>query len=348
MSEKQFTIAVDAMGGDFAPEEIVAGALMARDKYENIKIQLFGQTEKVKPLVTNDQRIEIIEAPEVIEMGEEPVKAIRRKKESSLVLAANAVKEGTADALFSAGNTGALLAASIFIVGRIPGVKRPALLTVLPSIKNPKRPWVLMDVGANAESKPTYLYQFGILADFYSRKMVGVEKPEVKLLNNGAEEDKGDQVHIAAHQLLKNSDLNFQGNIEARELLDGSADVVVADGFSGNAALKSIEGTALNIFGALSDTIKNGGLRTKLGGLLVKPALKKFASVLDYNNAGGAVILGVNAPVVKTHGSAKRLAVSNTIGQIREMLETNIVGEVKAYVENNDATFNPPVGENEE
>ena len=348
MSKNEFTIAIDAMGGDYAPEEIIKGLLLARKEFPELNFNVYGRIEKIQPLLPDDdEQIKVFDAQQVIEMGDEPVKAMRQKKQSSMVLAAESVKEGQSDALFSAGNTGALLASAIFIVGRIKGVARPALLTVLPSVKNPKRNWILMDVGANAESKSHYLYQFAILADFYARKMMKLKKPEVKLLNNGLEEDKGDQVHIQAHQLLKNSKLNFTGNIEARELLSGDTDIVVSDGFTGNAALKTIEGTALSIFGGLSGAIKAGGLRAKIGGYLVRPSLRKFAKILDYNNAGGAVILGVNAPVVKTHGSAKAQAVKNTIGQLKDMLETNIVNDVKKYVDKNEKSFAIKLGEDE-
>ncbi|MDR2661068.1 MAG: phosphate acyltransferase PlsX [Lactobacillaceae bacterium] len=347
MTKNKFTIAIDAMGGDFAPKEIVKGTIAAAKKFPELNFKLYGQSEKVIEFLTDDlSNIEVIDAREIIEMGEEPVKAMRTKKDSSLVRAATDVKNGNADALFSAGNTGALLSSAIFIIGRIKGVLRPALLTTLPSVKQPDKQWVLMDVGANAESKSIYLYQFGILANFYAEKILKYKKPIVKLLNNGSEEDKGDQVHKEAYQLLKKSLLNFQGNIEARELLEGQADIVVADGFSGNAALKATEGTALAIFSSLSRVIKNGNFKTKIGGLLLKPALKEFAKVLDYNNAGGAVILGVNAPVVKTHGSAKSIAVTNTIAQLKEMLDTNLVKDVTKYVEKHEEEFNVKVEDN--
>ncbi|MFT8752339.1 MAG: phosphate acyltransferase PlsX [Oenococcus oeni] len=340
--DKTYTIAIDAMGGDNAPEEIVKGALLARDKYKNLHLNLYGDKGKILELIgeTKQDRIKIINTTEMIEMGEEPVKAVRKKKDSSMVVAANAVKNGSADALFSAGNTGALLASGIFIVGRISGIERPGLLTVLPSVDDPKRQWVFMDVGANAEVKPSYLYQFAVLGNFYATHVLKKPNPEVKLLNNGTEEDKGDKIHIQAYQLLKNGkQLNFTGNIESRELLNGHADVVVADGFSGNAALKAIEGTALTMFAGLRKILVNGSLKTKIGAALVKPALKEFSSVLDYNNAGGAVIAGVKAPVVKTHGSAKAKTVSNTIGQIKIMLESNLVPDITKYVDENKDQF---------
>ncbi|KGO32010.1 phosphate acyltransferase PlsX [Oenococcus alcoholitolerans] len=340
--EKEYTIAIDAMGGDYAPKEIVEGVLLARERYENINFNLYGNKGQILAIIgdRDQNRIKIINTTEIIEMGEEPVKAVRSKKDSSLVAAADAVKNGEADALFSAGNTGALLASGIFIVGRIKGIQRPALLTVLPSVADEKRSWVFMDAGANAEVKPSYLYQFAVIGNFYAKNVLKRKDPEIKLLNNGEEEDKGDRIHIEAHQLLKNSKhLNFTGNIESRYLLEGNADVVVADGFSGNAALKAIEGTALSMFSGLRKVLTDSGLTTKIGAALVKPALKKFAAVLDYNQAGGAVIAGVKAPVVKTHGSAKAPAVANTIGQIKTILEKDFVGNITNYIQQNPDEF---------
>ncbi|TYC47385.1 phosphate acyltransferase PlsX [Leuconostoc litchii] len=326
-------IAIDAMGGDFAPLEIVKGVEIARDRYEDIEFLLFGTSEKVKPLVKDWTRIQLISTTEVIEMGDEPVKAMRKKKDSSMVRAANAVKSGEADALFSAGNTGALLSSAIFLVGRIKGVDRPALATALPSFDGQNDQFVFMDLGANAESKPAHLYQYGILGSFYASHVLGINNARVRLLNNGAEEDKGDEIHKVAHQLMKNSkSFNFIGNIEARELLEGTADVVVADGFSGNAALKATEGTALMMLKQIKHAILQTGLRGKMGGLLLKPAFKDIQRKLDYNEAGGAVILGVNAPVVKTHGSAKANAVANTMGQIKKMIEKNLIPDIQSYI----------------
>ena len=327
-------IAVDAMGGDFAPLEIVKGIEIARDRYDDIDFQLYGTASEVKPLVTNWERIELIPTTEVIEMGDEPVKAMRRKKDSSMVRAALAVKEGHADALFSAGNTGALLSSAIFLVGRIKGVDRPALATALPSFEGEHDQFVFMDLGANADSKPAHLYQYGILGSFYASHVLGIQSPTVRLLNNGAEEDKGDEVHKVAHQLMKNApSFNFLGNIEARELLEGTADVVVADGFSGNAALKATEGTALMMLKQIKAAIMDSGTRGKMGGALLKPAFKSIQKKLDYNEAGGAVILGVKAPVVKMHGSAKATAVANTMGQIKTMIDQHLVSDIQNYID---------------
>lgn len=326
-------IAVDAMGGDYAPLEIVKGVEQARNQFADIEFELFGDEAKIVAALEDSTRINIHHTEEMIEMGEEPVRAIRRKKNSSMVLAANAVKNGEADAFFSAGNTGAILAAGIFIIGRIKGIDRPALATVLPSVTGPHDSFVMMDMGANAESKATHLYQYGFLGDFYAEKVLGFENPRVGLLNLGTEEDKGDEVHKEAWQLLnKATKLNYIGNVEARELLNGAADVVVTDGSNGNTALKAIEGTALTIINLLKESIMGGGVKAKLGGLLIKDSLRGMRDKMDYTKAGGAVLLGVNAPVVKTHGSSKAQEVTNTFAQIHTMVQNGLVPAIQEYV----------------
>lgn len=329
-------IAVDAMGGDFAPEEIVKGVEAARDRYDDLTFLLFGTENQVKPLIQNMDRLTLIGTTEEIEMGEEPVKAMKNKPNSSLVRAAQAVKDRQADAFFSAGNTGAILAASIFIIGRIRGVERPALASAFPCFGGGHDEFVFMDLGANAENKPSHLYQYGILGSFYAESVMGIKNPRVRLLNNGGEEDKGDEVHKAAHQLMKDTDaFNFLGNVESREIMDGTADVVVADGFSGNATLKAIEGTALTMMDQLKQSIKGSGIRGMLGALLLKPALRSLKHKLDFNENGGAVVLGVKAPVVKTHGSAKANAVANSMGQIKRMVQENLVGKTTDFIKEN-------------
>ncbi|MCM0583071.1 phosphate acyltransferase PlsX [Weissella diestrammenae] len=331
-----FKIAVDAMGGDNAPEAIVQGIEIARDSLPNVEFLLYGQTDKVLPLIQDDTRISVMQADDVIAMADEPVKSVRSRKQSSLVLAANAVKSGQADALFSAGNTGALLAAGIFLVGRIKGISRPALMTVLPAMAGDHDSFVMMDVGANAENRATHLYEYGILGSFYAKEILGYSTPRVGLLNNGGEEDKGDAVHKEAHQLLKSGSaagfINFIGNVESREILQGPADVVVADGFSGNATLKAIEGTALSLMKMIKQTIMNAGVIGKLGGAMLKPALKQVAGRLDPEQYGGAVVLGVKAPVVKTHGASGPEAVAGTMRQINTMLETQLIEKVETFV----------------
>ncbi len=328
-------IAVDAMGGDHAPQVIVKGIEAARDAHPDLDFILFGDPAKVKPLLQNAERITIEATSEEIEMGEEPVRAIRKKKDSSLVRAAQAVKEGTADAFFSAGNTGAILAAGLFIVGRIKGIDRPGLTSVLPvALPNPAGAtrFVYLDSGANAESKEKNLLQFAQLGRFYASQVLGVKNPRVALLNNGGEEDKGDSFHKAVHQELKAAgDLNFIGNIEASELLHGKADVVVSDGWTANAALKATEGTAKVMLKLIKNGIMEGGLRAKLGYLFLKPVFKKIAKLMTPANYGGAVLLGLKAPVVKAHGAADEKAVVATIDQIHQMLTSGVVQQTGAY-----------------
>ena len=326
------TIAIDAMGGENAPKAIIDAVLKVKPKLKNTKFVLFGDEEKINQLIPADQkdRIDIVATSEVIVDSDEPVKAIRRKKNSSMVVAANYVKAGKADALFSLGNTGALLACGIFIIGRIKGVERPALMPTLPSAKS-EDGFNIIDVGANAQSKAEYLVQWAQMADFYARKIRNIDNPTVGLLNNGAENDKGDPLHQEAYQLLKKTDLNFIGNVEGNDLMEGKADVVVTDGFTGNATLKAIEGTASVILRLLKDSLLNNGLRPKVGALLAKPGLTALKKRFDTARHGGAVLLGVNAPVVKTHGRSDVRPIYYTLLQIDRMLNQDLVGEYKKY-----------------
>ena len=326
------TIAIDAMGGENAPKAIVDAVLKAKPKLKDTKFVLFGDEEKINKLIPTEQkdRIDVIATSEVIVDSDEPVKAIRRKKDSSMVVAANYVKSGKADALFSLGNTGALLACGIFIIGRIKGVERPALMPTLPSAKS-EDGFNIIDVGANAQSKPEYLVQWAQMANFYAQKIRNIKNPTVALLNNGAEDDKGDPLHQEAYKLLKATDLNFIGNAEGNDLMEGKADVIVTDGFTGNATLKAIEGTASVILRLLKDSLLNNGLRAKVGALLAKPGLTALKKRFDTARYGGAVLLGVNAPVVKTHGRSNIRPIYYTLLQIDKMLSQDLVGEYKKY-----------------
>lgn len=321
-------IAVDAMGGDNAPQAIVEGVMLAQKEFPDIEFQLYGKEAEIKKYVTNDQNIKIIHTDEKIASDDEPVKAIRRKKQASMVLAAQAVKNGEADAIFSAGNTGALLAAGLFIIGRIKGIERPGLMSTMP-VMGQEGGFDMLDLGANAENKAEHILQYGILGSFYAQNVRGVSKPRVALLNNGTEETKGSEVTKKAFELLANeSDIHFVGNVEARELLNGVADVVVTDGFTGNAVLKTIEGTALNIMSQLKKSILAAGIKGKLGAVLLKDALGELKEQMDYAKYGGAVLFGLKAPVIKTHGSTGPEAVAATIRQIHTMLETDVVGKL--------------------
>lgn len=325
------TIAIDAMGGENAPEAIVKAVLKAKTELPETQFLLFGDKEQLRNLIPANQisdQLGVVATTEVIADEDEPVKAIRHKKDSSMVQAANFVKEGKADALLSLGNTGALLACGIFIIGRIRGITRPGLMPTLP-VKNSDEGFNMVDVGANAKSKPEYLLQWAQMASYYAKKIREIENPRVMLLNNGAESDKGDEVHQEAYKLLKDSNLNFLGNIEGNELLLGKADVVVTDGFTGNAVLKNIEGTSSVLLHLLKDSLLNGGMMTKLGALLVKGSLAGLKSKFDTAKYGGAVLLGVNAPVVKTHGRSNERPIYYTLKQVDKMIVENLVAEFR-------------------
>lgn len=327
-------IAVDAMGGDNAPQAIVEGVMLAKQDFPDIEFQLYGKEAEIKKYITDEKNITIIHTDEKIASDDEPVKAIRRKKTASMVLAAQAVKNGEADAIFSAGNTGALLAAGLFIVGRIKNVERPGLMSTLPVMGEPDKGFDMLDLGANADNKPEHLVQYAVLGSFYAEKVRNVQNPRVGLLNNGTEETKGSELTKKAFELLAaDGTINFVGNVEARELLNGVADVVVTDGFTGNAVLKSIEGTAMNMMSLLKTAILSEGVKGKMGALLLKNALRGMKDEMDYSKHGGAVLFGLKAPVIKTHGATGPDAVRYTIRQIHTMLETQVVPQLVEYYE---------------
>ncbi|MFS1008975.1 phosphate acyltransferase PlsX [Enterococcus casseliflavus] len=326
-------IAVDAMGGDNAPKAIVEGVMLAKKDFPEIEFLLYGKENEIKKYMTDDKNVTIIHTDEKINSDDEPVKAIRRKKTASMVLAAQAVKNGEADAIFSAGNTGALLAAGLFIVGRIKGIDRPGLMSTMPVIGKDAG-FDMLDLGANADNKPEHLANYAVLGSFYAQKVRGINRPRVGLLNNGTEETKGSELTKKAFELLsQDPTIHFIGNVEARELLDGAADVVVTDGFTGNAVLKSIEGTALNLMALLKQSILDSGVKGKLGALLLKDALRKVKNEMDYAKHGGAVLFGLKAPVIKTHGATGPEAVAYTIKQIHTMLATDVVAQLVAHFE---------------
>ncbi|KXT72630.1 Phosphate:acyl-ACP acyltransferase PlsX [Streptococcus sp. DD10] len=319
-------IAIDAMGGDFAPKAIVEGVNDAVSVFSDVEFILYGNEEAIRPHLVNSERITIVHTEEKINSDDEPVKAIRRKKKASMVMAAQAVKNQQADAMLSAGNTGALLAAGIFIVGRIKEIERPGLMSVLPTADG--KGVVMMDLGANAESTAKHLYQYGVLGSFYAENVRGIVKPRVGLLNNGTEATKGDSLRKETYELLSNdNEMNFVGNVEARDLMNGVADVIVSDGFTGNAVLKSMEGTAKSILSMLKTSILTGGIKAKLGAWLLRDSLVSLKAKMDYSDAGGAVLFGLKAPIVKSHGSSDRKAIYSTITQIRTMLETDLIGK---------------------
>lgn len=321
-------IAIDAMGGDYAPKAIVEGVNQAIQVFSDIEIQLYGVESKIREFLTVNERVQIIHTDEKISSDDEPAKAIRRKKGSSMVLAVQAVKNGESNAVISAGNTGALLASGIFIIGRIKGIDRPGLMSTLPTIDG--KGFDMLDLGANAENNPVHLHQYAILGSFYAKNVRGIDKPKIGLLNNGTEDTKGDSLRKEVYELLQNDkSLEFIGNVEARDLMNGVADVVVTDGFTGNAVLKTMEGTAMSIMSSLKTALLSGGIKSKLGALLLKDSLYSLKEQMDYASAGGAVLFGVKAPVVKCHGSSDKTAVYNTIKQVRTMLDTQVITQLK-------------------
>ncbi|HEK9984054.1 phosphate acyltransferase PlsX [Streptococcus equi subsp. zooepidemicus] len=330
-------IAIDAMGGDHAPKAIVEGVNQAIEAFSDIEIQLYGDQSRIESYLVKSDRVSVVHTDEKINSDDEPAKAIRRKKNASMVLAARAVKDGRADAVLSAGNTGALLAAGLFIIGRIKGVDRPGLLSTLPTVDGSG--FDMLDLGANAENTAEHLHQYAILGSFYAKHVRGIAKPRIGLLNNGTEATKGDSLRKEVYgRLASDSSLQFIGNVEARDLMSGVADVVVADGFTGNAVLKSIEGTAMSIMGQLKSAIAAGGVKAKLGALLLKGSLYDLKHTLDYSSAGGAVLFGLKAPLVKSHGSSDAKAIFHTIKQVRTMLETDVVGQlVEEFSKESDA-----------
>lgn len=330
-------LAVDAMGGDNAPKEIVLGAMKAIGIYNDIHILLVGDEKKIREHLTNEERIEILHTEEVILGTDEPVRAVRRKKTASMVLAAQQVAEGHADACISAGNTGALMAAGLFVVGRIEGIERPALAPTLPTVGG--EGFLLLDVGANADAKPEHLVQYAIMGSIYSEKARGIANPRIGLLNIGTEEKKGNELVRNTFELLKDADINFIGNVESRDLLDGAADVVVADGFTGNMVLKTIEGTAMSVFKMLK-TALTSSLKSKLAAAVLKPDLAVLKNKMDYTEYGGAGLFGLKAPVIKAHGSSDANAVFNSIRQAREMVEKDVSGTIKAAIEKREGVKN--------
>lgn len=323
-------IAIDAMGGDHAPKEIVLGALKAIETYSDIEIILVGDQNKINPYLQEHNRISIIHTEELITGIDEPVRAVRRKKNASMVLAAKEVADGRADACISAGNTGALMAAGLFIVGRIEGIERPALSPTLPTIGG--EGFVLLDVGANADAKPEHLVQYALMGSIYSQRVRGIHNPRVGLLNIGTEEKKGNELTKHTYEMLQKADINFIGNIEARDLLDGVADVAVTDGFTGNMVLKTIEGTALSVFKMLK-TALTSNMKSKLAAAILKPNLLALKNKMDYSEYGGAGLFGLKAPVIKAHGSSDAKAIFSAIRQTREMIGHQVIGTIQEAVE---------------
>src|SRR5215211_6093583 len=314
-------VAVDALGGDRAPQEIVAGALEAAS--DGVQPILYG------PAGLDAGGLPLVETTQVIAMDEKPSDAVRAKRDSSLVRACRAVGQGEADAVLSAGNTGAMLAAGLVEIRRLRGVLRPAIAVVLPSQRGPS---VLIDAGANADARPEHLLQFAHMGAIFAEEVLELSEPSVGLLSIGEEPEKGNALTLEAHALLAAADLNFQGNVESRALLAGAADVVVTDGFTGNVSLKLLEGTIKTLLDALREEIE-ASARGKLGGLLIRPAARRLRRRLDPDTYGGAYLLGLRGLVVIAHGSSSRTAIANAITLGAQGAAGNVVERVAAQLE---------------
>lgn len=322
-------VAVDAMGGDEAPREIVKGAVAALKEKEQLHITLVGREEVVRSELEKyeypEDRLAVFNATEVIEMAEPPVNAIRKKKDSSIVRGMQLVKNGECDAFVTAGSTGATLVGGQLIVGRMRGIERSPLAPILPTMEGPV---LLIDCGANMDAKPSQLVQFAQMGSIYMQHMIGLENPRVALVNVGTEEEKGNALVKETFPLLKECDnINFIGNVEAREIPNGAADVVVCDAFVGNVILKMYEGVASALLHGIKDAIMSS-LRSKIGGALIKPALKDLITKLDSSNYGGAPMLGLRGLVVKSHGNSTAVEIRNSIIQCIEFKEKDINGFV--------------------
>ena len=330
------TLTLDAEGGDNAPGEIVAGALLAASR--DLHVLLVGRLEIVEPLLgaSDHPFIEVVPSSSVITFHDEPAGAVKSMTDSSIVVGARTVADGRSQGFVSAGNTGAMLAAALLVVKRLRGIRRPAIVTTMPGLEGPV---LLLDSGANADCRPEHLLEFGVLGSAYARTVLGLASPRVGLLNIGEEESKGSELARAAHELLAGSGLNFVGNVEGRDLLRNLADVVVTDGFTGNVALKLLEGCALSFFTRIRAAAKSG-TRAKIGGMLLKPALRGLRSELDPEEVGGACLLGVRGLVVICHGNSSRRAIANALLFGAEALRKGILPGVVAELER----FGPSTG----
>ena len=327
-------ILLDAMGGDNAPYEIVVGALDAVKGNPDITVVLVGKEDEINKIIdekTKDRSgIEVVNATEVIEFDDVPTKAVRSKKDSSLVVAMKLVKDKQADAFLSAGSTGAILVGGLFIVGRIKGIDRPALTGFFP---NPKGYTVLLDIGANADCKARNILEFGVMGSLYAEKVLGIKNPSVGLLNNGTEEGKGNDLTKEAFALMKGSDqINFYGNIEGRDMPAGTVDVAVTDGFTGNVVLKTTEGVASTIMKMMKDALMSS-TKGKIAGAMIKSDMKALKDGFSADAIGGAPFLGVDGVVLKAHGNSRAIAITNAILQARRFKESNYIEELKAHIE---------------
>ncbi|EPY04140.1 glycerol-3-phosphate acyltransferase plsx [Paenibacillus alvei TS-15] len=323
-------IAIDAMGGDHAPKSNVEGALAAAKEWSDVELLLVGDEAKLTPyMTTSPSNVRIIHAPDTIEADDEPVKAVRRKREASMVVAGRMVREGEADCMISAGNTGALMTTGLLIVGRMNGVERPALAPMIPTMDG--RGVLALDLGANMDAKPEHLAQYALMGSIYREKVHGMAKPRVGLLNVGTEAMKGNELTKLVYPLLAELPIQFVGNVEARDVLESTCDVLVCDGFAGNVMLKSLEGTASSLFGVLKREFTRTWY-TKLAAAMLMPALKGLRKTMDYKEHGGAPLLGLNGLVIKAHGSSDARAVHNAVRQARLALQNDLIETISMGV----------------
>ena len=321
-------VIIDAFGGDNAPLEILKGCALCADKYDGVKLVLVGNKEIMEKVAAeNDislEPFEIYDAPDVIGMEEESGEIMKSKKNSSMAVGLQLLADGKGDAFLSAGNSGALVMGATFIVKRIKGIKRAAFAPVMPTSKGPV---LLIDSGANIEVRPEMLHQFGIMGSIYMENVLGVRSPRVALANVGTEDHKGGELQHEAFRLLKSSDINFIGNMEARDIPAGATDVIVADGFTGNVIIKMYEGVAKELFGKIKGVfLKN--FKTKLAALLLKKELYELKQYFDYNQYGAAPVMGVSKPVLKTHGSAKSDAIVTAVKSVIDCVENDVTGKI--------------------
>jgi glycerol-3-phosphate acyltransferase PlsX len=329
-------IAIDAMGGDHAPDAVVAGALLAAREYPDTELILVGDAARIEQLIAagggKPANVQIRHASEVIEADDEPVKAVRRKKDASMVVAGRMVKEREADAMLSAGNTGALMAVGLLVVGRLPGIHRPALAPLIPTLQG--NGVLALDLGANMDASPEHLAQYALMGTIYRDKVHKLSEPRVGLLNVGTEPMKGNELTKQAFGLLEQLPIRFVGNVEARDILNGVCDVIVCDGFAGNIMLKSLEGTQKAIFTLLKQQLTSSMLG-KIAGLILKPKLKVFKQY-DYREHGGAPLLGIDGVVIKSHGSSDAGAIKNAVGQARLALVNHLTDAIRMEINRNE------------
>lgn len=324
-------IAIDAMGGDHAPQASVEGALAAAREWKDAEIILVGDESKLAPLLSDKPaNLRIHHASEVVEAEDEPVRAVRRKKDSSMVVAGRLVREKQADAMISAGNTGALMATGLLVIGRIEGIERPALAPMIPTMDGAGV--LALDLGANMDATPEHLLQYAIMGSIYRQKVHGIANPRVGLLNVGTEPGKGNELAKAAYPLLEQAPVRFVGNVESRDVLQAQCDVLVCDGFVGNILLKSLEGTAGAIFSVLKEEFTKSFL-TKIAAAIVKPGLSRFKKKLDYKEHGGAPLLGVDGLCLKSHGSSDAKAIYNAVRQARIAIESDLVPTISREIQ---------------